>query len=173
MALASSIVLLGAAGWVSQLPAVNALLNLTATILLVAGYALIKQRRETAHKSAMLAAFAVSVVFLVCYLIYHQAAGHVPFTGPPTVRAIYLTILFSHIALAVLVPFLALATIYYGLKDDRPRHLRIARWTFPIWLYVSVTGVIVYVMLYLLYPSGSEAARMPITQEWLTLWVGA
>lgn len=139
---------------VSDLPAVNALLNATATVLLIAGYALIKQRRETAHRNTMLAAFGVSTAFLACYLTYHLSPGHAmkKFTEPPPVSYVYFTILVSHIFLAAAVPFLALATIYLGLRDRRAQHRRLARWTFPIWLYVSVTGVAIYVMLYHLYP---------------------
>ncbi len=133
---------------VRDLPTVNALLNATATVLLVWGFVLIKQRRETAHKRAMLATFATSVVFLISYLIYHYQALHVPFTGPSAVRYVYYAILLPHVLLAAAVPFLALVTIYLGLTNQRLRHRRWARWTFPIWLFVSVTGVIVYVMLY-------------------------
>jgi putative membrane protein len=137
---------------VSDLPAVNAALNATATVLLVAGYVLIKRRNERAHKVAMLAAFGVSVAFLVCYLVYHFHAGSVRFQGPSAIRTVYLAILISHIILAATVPFLAGASIYFGLRDNRRAHLRVSRWTFPIWLYVSVTGVVIYWMLYHAYP---------------------
>ena len=132
---------------------INALLNATATVLLVAGYVMIRQRRETAHKRLMLTAFGVSVAFLICYLVYHWQVGSVRFTGTGAIRVVYLAILFSHIVLAAVVPFLAGATIYLGLRDRRQKHRKVARWTFPIWLYVSVTGVIVYLMLYHLYPA--------------------
>jgi uncharacterized membrane protein YozB (DUF420 family) len=138
---------------VDQLPTVNALLNGTATVLLLVGYALIKYRRETAHKLAMYAAFCVSTAFLACYLIYHYQAGSRSFVGPPAVRTLYLAILLSHIVLAAAVPVLAVITIYFGIRDRRARHRRIARWTFPIWLYVSLTGVVIYLMLYHLYPA--------------------
>jgi uncharacterized membrane protein YozB (DUF420 family) len=147
-----------------QLPAVNASLNATATVLLVIGYLLIKQRLERAHKWVMLAAFGVSVLFLVSYLTYHFALksatgqGHVTFPGTGLVRPLYFGLLFSHIILATIVPILAVLTIYSGLKDRRARHIRLAKWTFPIWLYVSITGVVIYVMLYHLYapqPPGS------------------
>lgn len=153
-------ILLAAADWIRQLPTVNAALNLTATVLLVIGYVLIKRGREKAHKRTMLSAFAVSAIFLVSYLVYHNQAGHVSFTGPPAVRTFYLGILFSHIILAVTVPVLAIVTIYLGLKDHRVAHRRWARWTFPIWLYVSITGVVVYVMLYRLYPPAPETFTM-------------
>lgn len=148
--------------WVRQLPAVNALLNTTATVLLVTGYALIKRGREVAHKRTMLAAFAVSCVFLASYLIYHEKVGHVPFGGTGAARGIYLAILFSHIILAAAVPVLAITTIVLGLRDRRATHVRWARWTFPIWLYVSVTGVVVYVMLYHLYPSAENPATISV-----------
>lgn len=135
-----------------DLPAVNASLNALATCLLVAGYALIKQRREQAHKWTMLACFGVSCVFLTCYLIYHFQVGSVRFTHRGPARFVYFTILISHVVLAALVPFLAVATIYTGLRDRRAAHRRLAWWTFPIWLYVSITGVVVYLMLYQIYP---------------------
>ncbi len=141
---------------VEQLPAVNATLNAIAAVLLVGGYLLIKSRRERAHKNVMLTAFAVSIAFLVCYLVYHFQVGSVKFTGPSGVRAVYLAILASHVVLAATVPVLAVITIYFGLADRRLRHRQLARWTFPIWLYVSVTGVVIYVMLYHLYPPGRE-----------------
>lgn len=142
---------------------VNAALNVTATVLLVVGYLLIRRGRELAHKRVMLAAFAVSAAFLYCYLWYHANVGSVKFTHSGPIRTVYLSILASHIVLAAAVPFLALVTIYTGYKAFgggdleaavryRRRHRRWARWTLPIWLYVSVTGVVVYVMLYHLYP---------------------
>ncbi len=141
---------------VEQLPAVNATLNGIAALMLVVGWLLIKSGRQRAHKNTMLSAFGVSAVFLVCYLVYHIQVGHVEFLGPSRVRTLYLAILFSHIVLAATVPVLALITIYLGLKDRRARHRQFARWTFPIWLYVSVTGVVIYVMLYHLYPPPSQ-----------------
>lgn len=137
---------------VEQLPAVNAALNALATVLLVCGWLLIKARRERAHKAVMISAFGVSIAFLACYLIYHFQVGSVRFAGPSAVRAVYLVILASHVVLAAVVPILAIVTIYLGLTDRRAKHRRLARWTLPIWLYVSVTGVVIYVMLYQLYP---------------------
>ncbi len=133
---------------------VNALLNATATVLLVLGYIQIKRRREVAHKRTMLAAFGVSVAFLVCYLAYHVwpiGAAETRFPGTGSLRMAYLAILISHILLAMVVPPLAAVTIYLGLRDRRAKHNRLAKLTFPIWLYVSITGVIVYYMLYHLY----------------------
>lgn len=139
------------------LPHVNASLNALATVLLLVGWRLIRQRRELAHRRVMLAAFAVSTVFLGSYLLYHFGArdgASTPFPAyPPTVvRYGYYAILLTHILLAMAVPFMAIASIYLGLRNHRAAHRRLARWTFPIWLYVSVTGVIVYVMLYQLFP---------------------
>lgn len=141
---------------VHQLPTVNALLNASAAVLLVVGWVLIKQRRERAHKIAMLSAFGVSVVFLACYLVYHYQVRHVPFAGPASVRPLYFAILITHVVLAATVPVLAGVTIYLGYRDLRTKHIAWARWTFPIWLYVSVTGVIIYLMLYQLFPAPSE-----------------
>lgn len=134
--------------WVSWLPAVNASLNGLATLLLVTGYVLIRRNRVHAHKRVMLSAFGVSIVFLACYLVYHAYAGSKPFPGTGLMRPVYFTILISHILLAAAVPVLAVVTIYRALKGQWDKHRRIARVTFPIWLYVSVTGVMIYVMLY-------------------------
>jgi uncharacterized membrane protein YozB (DUF420 family) len=133
---------------IHTLPAVNATLNGTAAVLLTTGYILIRKRSVDAHRRVMIAAFAVSSVFLVCYLIYHSQVGsvHYPHTG--ALRIVYFAILISHTALAATVPVLAIITLRRGLKSDFKRHRRIARWTLPIWLYVSVTGVVVYLMLY-------------------------
>jgi uncharacterized membrane protein YozB (DUF420 family) len=143
---------------------VNAALNATATVLLLLGLAMIKRGNVTAHKRVMLSAFLVSSAFLACYLWYHYHVGHVEFTHPGAVRYLYLAILLSHILLAVTVPFLASYQIYLGYRatgccgdpadaaEYTVRHRRMAHWTFPIWLYVSVTGVVVYVMLYHLWP---------------------
>ncbi len=137
------------------LATVNAALNATATVLLVVGFVLIKQRRETAHKWVMLSAFFVSIAFLACYLAYHFKVGSVPFSGGGAIRIFYLCLLASHVLLAMTVPVLALVTINLGLKNRREQHRRWAVWTFPIWLYVSVTGVVIYFMLYHLYgPAG-------------------
>ncbi|MCA9248000.1 MAG: DUF420 domain-containing protein [Planctomycetales bacterium] len=134
----------------------NAALNALATVLLIAGFLLIRRRREQAHLRVMLTAFWVSVVFLISYLahkVWPVGAGSTPFPGPPAVRSfVYLPILISHIILAAFVPVLALVTIILGLKNRRPAHRRWAKFTFPIWLYVSITGVVVYLLLYWTYP---------------------
>ncbi len=138
---------------IHDLPAVNAFLNGTAAVLLVAGYILIRQHRPHTHKKVMLAAFVTSCAFLVCYLIYHAHVGSVPFGHTGALRAAYLTILATHTVLAAAVPPLAIITLSRGLSSRFDRHRTIARWTLPIWLYVSVTGVVVYLMLYQLFPS--------------------
>ncbi len=141
---------------VEWLPHINVSLNALATLLLVIGFLLIKSKREIAHRNVMLATFGVNMVFLVCYLTYHYYAGSKQFPRDPDVasdgiRYFYYGLLASHVLLAATVPFLAIWTIYLGLKGQRERHRRIAKWSWPIWLYVSVTGVIVYLMLYQIY----------------------
>ena len=133
---------------VHDLPAVNASLNALSGVLLVTGYTLIRARRIAAHRAVMIAAFAASVLFLVCYVVYHAQVGSVPFPRYGFVRPLYFTILITHVLLAFTVPPLAIITLTRGLKGRYPQHRAIARWTFPIWLYVSVTGVLVYVLLY-------------------------
>jgi uncharacterized membrane protein YozB (DUF420 family) len=136
---------------VEDLPAVNATLNGISTILLLCGYAMIRRQQRTLHKRFMLAALTTSALFLVCYVVYHAQAGSRPFPGQGAIRAVYFTILITHIVLAAAVLPLALVTTARGLQSRFDRHVRIARWTFPVWLYVSVTGVVIYVMLYRLY----------------------
>jgi len=133
---------------VHDLPAVNATLNALSGVLLLIAYALIRARRIEQHRKVMLAAFTTSSLFLVCYLIYHAQVGSVRFTRQGFVRPLYFTILITHVTLAATVLPLAIVTLSRGLKARYPQHRRIARWTFPIWLYVSVTGVLVYVLLY-------------------------
>ncbi len=133
---------------VHSLPAVNATLNGTAAILLITGYTLIRKRRVDAHKRVMLTAFGVSVAFLICYLVYHAQVGSVRYPKGGAIRIVYYTILITHTILAACVPVLAIITLRRALRGDFVRHRRIARWTLPIWLYVSVTGVVVYLMLY-------------------------
>ena len=133
---------------ISNLPMVNATLNTISGILLTIGYVQIRQRKITAHKKCMLAAFAVSVLFLVCYVIYHANTGSKPFTKQGWIRPVYFTILISHIILAFVIVPLALRTLYLAWRERFEQHRRIAKITFPIWLYVSVTGVIIYLMLY-------------------------
>ncbi|HZA36660.1 MAG TPA: DUF420 domain-containing protein [Vicinamibacterales bacterium] len=133
---------------VSDLPALNAGLNATAGVLLFAGWLMIKGGRITAHRRCMLSAFTASSLFLVSYVVYHAQAGSRPFTGQGPARAVYFAILISHVVLAAAIVPLALVTLTRALRGDFVRHRRIARWTFPIWMYVSVTGVVIYWMLY-------------------------
>jgi putative membrane protein len=130
------------------LPTVNATLNAISGVFLLAGYVLIRRRQITAHRNAMLGAFASSTLFLVSYLVYHAQAGSRPFAGQGTIRYVYFAILISHVILAALILPMALTTLSRGLRGRYVEHKRIARWTFPTWMYVSVTGVIVYLMLY-------------------------
>ena len=154
---------------------VNASLNALSTLLLIVGLIFIKRGQVEAHKRTMLSAFCVSSVFLMCYVWYHVQVGSVRFTDPGTVKYIYMAILASHVLLAITVPFLAVRQIYLGVRAIgccdgglpepekmarsafyREKHVRLAKWTFPIWLYVSVTGVVVYVMLYHLWPPAGQ-----------------
>lgn len=130
------------------LPTLNAVLNGAAAVLLVWGFLLIRAGRKRAHRRVMLAAFAVSTMFLASYLIYHASAGSVRFQGTGAMRTVYFGVLITHSVLAALVPPLAIVTLSHGLGGRFDRHRRLARWTLPIWLYVSVTGVAVYWMLY-------------------------
>ena len=129
-------------------PAINAAFNFTSAVCLLNGYLSIKRGRKETHRRWMLAAFSCSVVFLMSYLAYHYQVGSVKFTGEGPVRTLYLGILLSHTVLAVLVAPLAVATVSRALQARFDLHRRIARVTFPIWIYVSVTGVVVYLMLY-------------------------
>jgi len=138
---------------VSALPALNAFLNGTSAVLLSAGFAFIRRRNVAAHRACMLAAFGVSAAFLVSYVVYHAQAGSVPFQGRGLVRPVYFALLLSHIVLAAAIVPLALTTIHRAWTERFDRHRRLARWTLPIWLYVSVTGVVIYWMLYHLVPA--------------------
>ena len=133
---------------IHSLPAINATLNAISTVLLIAGYAFIRSRNVGMHRRCMLAACVTSTLFLTCYLTYHYQVGSVRFTRQGFVRPLYFTILMTHVTLAALVPPLAIVTLSRGLRERFEQHRSIARWTLPIWLYVSVTGVLVYVLLY-------------------------
>jgi uncharacterized membrane protein YozB (DUF420 family) len=136
---------------VSDLPALNATLNAVAAVLLVIGYVEIRRGRVRQHRRAMLGAFAVSALFLASYLTYHANAGSRPFPGSGPIRVVYFAILITHIVLAAAILPLAIVTLSLGLRARFDRHVPIARWTLPIWLYVSITGVLVYLMLYQMY----------------------
>lgn len=140
--------------WCAQLPAVNASLNAVSTVLLASGWIAIKQGQQKTHKALMLGSFAVSIVFLGCYLTYHAGLHYYTgshgkaFEGVGLIRTFYFAMLISHVVLAASVPVLAIIAIYHGLKANWPRHRRLGKIALPIWLYVSVTGVGIYFMLY-------------------------
>jgi len=136
---------------IADLPAVNATLNGLAAIFLTTGYVLIRRGHRELHKRCMLAALTTSALFLVSYVIYHGNVGSRPFPGQGVIRVVYFGILITHVVLAVVILPLALVTAARGLTGQYDRHVRLARWTLPIWLYVSVTGVAIYLMLYRLY----------------------
>jgi len=135
----------------SDLPALNASLNATTTVLLLTGYAMIRRRRLSLHRACMIAATVTATLFLACYLYYHAHVGSTRFPGQGWIRPVYFAILISHTVLAAAVVPLALTTLVRGLRAQFPKHRQIARWTLPIWLYVSVTGVVIYLLLYRLY----------------------
>ncbi len=138
---------------ISDLPPINASLNVLATVFLTLGYIFIKRKKQNAHRNCMIAAFITSTVFLACYLTYHfNVTAVTKFQGQGIARPIYFFILITHIILAVIIVPLVLITLSRGLKQRFEAHKRIARWTWPLWMYVSVTGVIVYMMLYVWFP---------------------
>lgn len=135
-----------------DLPAVNATLNGLSAVLLLAGYYFIRRKNKAAHARCMIAAFVTSVIFLICYLTYHAKAGATHFRNPIWFRPIYLTLLFTHTILAVTIVPLVIITLSRALRQKFDNHKKIARWTWPIWLYVSVTGVVIYYLLYIQFP---------------------
>lgn len=138
---------------ISDLPTLNAILNSISAILLTIGYVFIKQKNREAHRRCMLGAFTTSTLFLISYLVYHSKVGSVGFQGQGAIRPVYFAILLTHTVLAMVIVPMIFVTFARALKGNFDRHRRIARWTLPIWLYVSVTGVVVYLMLYHLYPA--------------------
>ena len=136
---------------ISDLPALNATLNALSAMLIITGFVLIKRGDRVLHKWFMLAALGTSAAFLTSYVIYHANTGSRPFPGDGIARLIYFTILITHVVLAVVILPMALTTAARGLRAQYSRHVAIARWTFPLWVYVSVTGVVIYLMLYQLY----------------------
>jgi uncharacterized membrane protein YozB (DUF420 family) len=139
--------------YVPLLPHLNALLNGTCAVLLVTGYVFIRRGRVPAHRTCQVAAVVTSTIFLASYLTYHYYHGATRFPGQGIARLVYFTILISHTILAIVIVPLVLVTLYRAVRGDFERHRKIARWTLPIWIYVSVTGVLVYLMLYQIYPS--------------------
>jgi len=136
---------------IADLPALNATLNGTSALFLTAGFILIKRGRPDLHKRCMLGALTASTLFLISYVIYHANTGSRPFPGTGAIRYAYFAILITHVILAAAILPLALVTTFRGLREQYVRHVKVARWTLPLWLYVSVTGVIIYLMLYQLY----------------------
>jgi putative membrane protein len=137
----------------SFLPTLNASLNAFSGLCLIAGYLFIRQKHRIAHRNCMVAALVASTLFLISYIVYHYTSGIKYFKGPPLARHVYLLILFSHTPLAVAILPLAVVTLTFAVRGRFESHKRIARWTWPIWIYVSVTGVIIYFMLYVWFPS--------------------
>lgn len=136
----------------SDLPAVNACLNGASTVLLTFGYILIKQGKKAAHRNCMVGALITSTVFLACYLVYHSFAGRTTFVNPQWFRPIYLAILLTHTVLAVVIVPMVMVTVVFAIRQRWESHRKIARWTWPVWMYVSVTGVVIYLLLYQIFP---------------------
>jgi uncharacterized membrane protein YozB (DUF420 family) len=151
--------------FVSSLPALNAFLNAASAVFLLVGYRFIRRRRILPHKICMLAAFACSTVFLASYLYFHSQAGVVHFRGLGWIRPVYFSILATHTVLAGVIVPLVLITLYRALTNQFDRHQRIARWTFPLWLYVSVTGVVIYWLLYRVYAAPAVGAMIAAAAE--------
>ena len=144
----------------AALPALNAVLNAASAAFLAVGFAAIRRRRVRVHRTCMLAAFAASTVFLASYVTYHAHAGTTRFAGGGWARPVYLVILGTHTALAALIPPLAIVTLSLAFRARFARHARLARWTLPVWFYVSLTGVVIYLMLYRLYPAAVPRAAV-------------
>ncbi len=139
---------------IADLPIVNASLNSLSAVLLTAGFVFIRRGRQTAHRNCMLGAVVTSTLFLVSYLVYHYQAGRTVFKDPTWFRPIYLAILLTHTVLAAVIVPLVMVTLFRALRGHFDRHKRIARWTWPVWMYVSVTGVVIYLLLYQIFPQG-------------------
>ena len=137
---------------IQDLPLINACLNGLATLFLTLGFVFIKQGKQTAHRNCMVSAFITSAVFLTCYLIYHFSTGATRFVDPAWFKPIYLVILFTHVVLAVVILPLIFMTFSRALKARYELHKKIARWTWPLWMYVSITGVVIYLLLYQIFP---------------------
>ncbi|MBA4150183.1 MAG: DUF420 domain-containing protein [Verrucomicrobia bacterium] len=152
---------------VTDFPAINASLNGLSSLFLLIGYVMIRKGRQIAHRNCMIAAFSTSVVFLACYLTYHYLAGSTRFVEPQWFRPIYLTILLTHTVLAVVIVPLIFMSFSRALKGRYELHKKISRWTWPLWMYVSVTGVVIYLLLYQIFPQQKSAGTgtAPITEE--------
>ncbi len=136
---------------IADLPALNASLNAVSAIFLLLGYFFIRTKQVNRHRAAMLAAFFTSVLFLASYLVYHYHVGSKPFPGQGWIRSVYFAILISHVVLAAAIGPLAIATLTLAWRERFQTHRRLARWTLPLWLYVSLTGIVVYLMIYQIY----------------------
>ena len=136
---------------IADLPALNASLNAISAMFLLLGYSFIRTKQVNRHKAAMLAAFSTSILFLISYLVYHYHVGSKPFPGQGLIRSVYFVILISHVVLAAAIGPLAIATMTLAWKERFQTHRRLARWTLPLWLYVSLTGIVVYLMIYQIY----------------------
>ncbi len=136
---------------ITDLPALNATLNAVSAMFLILGYFFIRTKQVNRHRAAMLAAFSTSILFLVSYLVYHYHVGSKPFPGQGWIRGFYFAILISHVVLAAVIGPLAIATLTLAWKERFQTHRRLARWTLPLWLYVSLTGIVVYLMIYQIY----------------------
>ncbi|HVA71912.1 MAG TPA: DUF420 domain-containing protein [Candidatus Limnocylindrales bacterium] len=145
---------------VSSLPRLNACLNTASAVFLVAGYSFIRKRKILLHKTCMLSAVCCSAIFLTSYIYFHLHAGIIYFQGHGWVRPVYFTILTTHTILAVAILPLVVTTLYFALRGRFESHRTIARWTFPIWLYVSVTGVVIYWLLYIVYVAPASASSV-------------
>ena len=137
---------------IPYLPHFQALLNSAATIMLGAGFYFIRQHQHTRHRNCMITALVISSVFMISYLSYHAAVGYMPFAGQGMIRPVYFTLLASHVILAAAIVPLVLITVYFALRGHFTRHPRIARWTLPLWLYVSISGVVIYLLGFHVYP---------------------
>ena len=135
-----------------DLPALNAALNATSTCFLITGYVLIRKGHKTAHRNLMIAALVTSALFLTSYLVYHYQVGHTKFLKPEWARPYYLLLLFTHLVLAIAIVPMIIATVIFAAKQRWEKHKKLARWTWPAWLYVSATGVLIYFLLYHIWP---------------------
>ena len=147
-----------------DLPFINACLNMLSSVFLILGFIAVKKKKIELHKKYMVTAFCTSALFLACYLYYHFTAGHFKFTGEGTIRTIYFIILVPHILLAMVMVPMILMTFYHGFKDNQAKHRKIAKVTLPIWLYVSLTGVILYLYIYVWFPGNLKKEKEPSSE---------
>ena len=154
---------------IQDLPLINACLNALATVFLTLGFVFIKKGNKIAHRNCMISAFVTSAVFLTCYLIYHFNTGSTKFVEPAWFKPIYLTILITHIILAVVILPLIFMTLSRALKERFEQHKKIAKWTWPLWMYVSITGVLIYLLLYQIFPQPKlQSPQQPVAEQLAT-----